>query len=162
MFVLHLNQAQATPMPPVVALVRGTRQAPIIVPKTNNKVMIKKAFTLIELLVVISIISILVAVGATSYQRAVKLSRDSKRKTDLEQIRQALETFRAESTTGVYPANKALLSPNYITVLPTDPKENGTTYTYRYTPGGSPIKTYNLCAITMEITTPTLYCVTQP
>lgn len=119
----------------------------------------KLGFTLIELLVVISIIGILVAVGATSYQRAVKLSRDSKRKTDLEQIRQALETFRSEN--GFYPATKELLVSNYITVLPLDPKDGTADFAYTYLVG-SPAKTYSLCATTMEINLPTLWCVTQP
>lgn len=120
----------------------------------------KLGFTLIELLVVISIIGILVAVGATSYQRAVKLSRDSKRQTDLEQIRQALETFRSEN--GYYPATKELLVSNYITTLPLDPKEGTAGYSYTYTPAAAPARTYNLCATTMEIKLPTPWCVTQP
>ena len=102
----------------------------------------KKAFTLIELLVVIAIISILITVGSVSYIRAVRLSRDSKRKTDLEQIRQALETYRSEN--GAYPADTSLLVADYITILPTDPKDP--TSTYEYTPAGSPATTYTLCA----------------
>lgn len=121
--------------------------------------MFKKAFTLIELLVVIAIIGILIAVGSVSYQRALKLSRDSKRKTDLEQIRQALETYRSESLTGAYPANKELLAPTYITTLPTDPKSP--TYSYNYTRNSS--TTYTLCA---TIESPTLvvdgWCVKEP
>ena len=98
----------------------------------------KKAFTLIELLVVIAIISILITVGSVSYIRAVRLSRDSKRKTDLEQIRQALETYRSE--TGAYPADTSLLVSNYITTLPTDPKTPSSSYEY------TPPTTYTLCA----------------
>lgn len=107
----------------------------------------RKGFTLIELLVVISIIGILVAVGATSYQRAVKLSRDSKRKTDLEQIRQALETYRSQ--VGVYPSTstwKTDLLNGYITTIPTDPKDP--TFVYFY--ANPTTTTYALCA-TLEI-----------
>lgn len=117
---------------------------------------LKRGFTLIELLVVITIISILVTVGSVSYQRAVRLSRDSKRKTDLEQIRQALETYRSEN--GVYPASDSwqdTLEAGYVTVIPSDP-----TNPYTYTVGGDST-TYNLCA-TLESVTPDSYCVLQP
>lgn len=121
---------------------------------------INRGFTLIELLVVIAIISILIGVGSVSYIRAVRLSRDSKRKTDLEQIRQALETYRSEN--GFYAPNTAtLVSDGFITTIPEDPKEDGSTYTYVYTPSTSPAVTYNLCA-TLESPTPTPWCVTQP
>lgn len=103
-----------------------------------------RGFTLIELLVVIAIIGILVAVGTVSYQRAVQLSRDSKRKTDLEQIRQALETYRSEI--GSYPSTntwEADLVPDYISSIPSDPKSNE--YVYAAGAGVLPT-TYTLCA----------------
>ncbi|MBP9669994.1 prepilin-type N-terminal cleavage/methylation domain-containing protein [Candidatus Woesebacteria bacterium] len=118
--------------------------------------LIKKGFTLIELLVVIAIIGILITVGSVSYQKAVRLSRDSKRKTDLEQIRQALETYRAEN--GSYPDSitwKNDLESGFIATVPSD-LENP----YTYTPNGTNT-TYNLCA-TLESVTPPSYCVTQP
>lgn len=114
----------------------------------------KKGFTLIELLVVISIIGILVATGIVSYQKAIQLSRDSKRKTDLEQIRQALETYRSEK--GTYPATgtwQTDLSPSYITTIPTDPKSG--TYTYAV---GNPATTYTLCASLETVTSPAPPC----
>jgi general secretion pathway protein G len=119
----------------------------------------KHGFTLIELLVVISIIGILVAVGATSYQRAVRLSRDSKRKTDLEQIRQALETYRAEN--GTYPSAvtwESDLESGYITEIPVDPKSQTYTYTNPTT------TTYTLCASLETIESPPTcnYTVTNP
>lgn len=110
-----------------------------------NKIF-KKGFTLIELLVVIAIIAILISVGAVSYTRSLKLSRDAKRKTDLEQIRQALETYRAEN--GTYPTTAGYstdLVTNYINSLPVDPKS----YLYPYT--RLTTTTYTLCA-TLEIT----------
>lgn len=122
-----------------------------------NKIF-KKGFTLIELLVVIAIIAILISVGAVSYTRSLKLSRDSRRKTDLEQIRQALETYRAE--TGVYPSNAqytstpSILVTSYINALPLDPKQDGITYTYSY--NRTSTTTYTLCA-TLEVTPPTTY-----
>lgn len=117
--------------------------------------MIKKAFTLIELLVVIAIIAIMITVGTVSYQRSLRLARDSKRKTDLEQIRQALETYRSE--TGAYPASTSSLEPDYITVLPTGPKLD----TYDYT---GTTTSYSLCASLETITDPATcnYTVTNP
>lgn len=126
--------------------------------KTNNNM--KKGFTLIELLVVIAIIGILIAVGSISYARAVQLSRDSRRKTDLEQLRQALETYRSE--TASYPPTGGLsgLSPDYITTIPTDPKEGTAGYTYTYT--RSSATTYTLCAELENFTTDPTYCVANP
>lgn len=108
-------------------------------------------FTLIELLVVIAIISILIALGSTSYQRAVRLSRDSKRKTDLEQIRQALETYRSEN--GVYPDTKEELEPDYIMTLPSDPTA---TNSYFYEIGGTST-TYTLCSA-LEVIPSSIAC----
>lgn len=120
----------------------------------------KKGFTLIELLVVIAIIGILIAVGSISYTRAVQLSRDSRRKTDLEQIRQALETYRSENYS--YPATGSLsvLEPDYISDIPTDPKEGTASYTYTYTRGST--TTYTLCAELENFTTDATYCVANP
>lgn len=106
----------------------------------------KKAFTLIELLVVITIMSILIAAAAVNYQKTVQLSRDSKRKADIEQIRQALETYRSENNS--YPntgtnAGLTALVPDYIGAIPTDPKSGG--YTYVAGAAGVVIN-YSLCA----------------
>ena len=132
-----------------------------ILKHTFQSLKLRKGFTLIELLVVISIIGILVAVGATSYQRAVKLSRDSKRKTDLEQIRQALETYRSEI--GTYPSAatwEADIESGYISEVPTDPKN--LLYVYTITNGTS--TAYSLCASLETITEPATcnYAVTNP
>ncbi len=118
----------------------------------------KRGFTLIELLVVIAIIGILITVGSVSYLRAIRLSRDSKRKTDLEQIRQALETYRSENRQypDLSPGLSALV-PAYITSVPEDPKTPD--FTYTYTPSGT--TTYQLCA-ELETTVDPSYCVSEP
>ncbi len=120
----------------------------------------KKGFTLIELLVVIAIIGILIAVGSISYTRAVQLSRDSRRKTDLEQLRQALETYRSENSS--YPDDGSLssLAPDFITTIPTDPKAGTPGYTYTYDRIST--TTYTLCAELENFTTDATYCVANP
>ena len=64
----------------------------------------KKGFTLIELLVVISIIGILASLALVSYSGAQKQTRDTERRSDLGQYRNALETY-ASSNSGLYPKN---------------------------------------------------------
>jgi len=59
-------------------------------------------FTLIELLVVISIIGILASLALASYSGAQKQTRDTQRKSDLNQYRNALENYAATNN-GLYP-----------------------------------------------------------
>jgi len=62
----------------------------------------KLGFTLIELLVVISIIGILASLALASYSGAQKQTRDTQRKSDLNQYRNALENYAAANN-GLYP-----------------------------------------------------------
>lgn len=102
-----------------------------------------RGFTFIELLVVTTVILVLTTVGVVSYQAAQRKSRDSKRKSDLEQVRAALEMYRSDNNT--YPTDdwdgmiNALISENYLTSSPEDPKG----YSYYYSSDGL---TYRLCA----------------
>lgn len=102
----------------------------------------KKGFTFIEILVVVSIIAVLIAVGVISYGSIQKRSRDARRKSDIEQIRSALEFYRSDN--GYYPdgpttftalsssANpgKVLIDDEYIAQIPSDPKDD-TEYAYQ-------------------------------
>ena len=92
----------------------------------------KKSFTLIEILVVTTIIVLLTSIAAVSYSQFSKSSRDARRKTDLEQLRAALEMYRSNNDT--YPvgnwSNLSVLTTTYIQSLPTDPKS--TSYSYYY------------------------------
>ncbi len=56
-------------------------------------------FTLLELLVVISIIGILVAIGAASFSVAQRQGRDAKRRGDMKAVQNAMEQCRAVQAT---------------------------------------------------------------
>jgi prepilin-type N-terminal cleavage/methylation domain-containing protein len=52
-----------------------------------------RGFTLIELLITISIIAIISAVGIINYAQTQKIARDAKRKSDLRELKVALELY---------------------------------------------------------------------
>ncbi len=104
---------------------------------------ISRGFTLIELLVVISVIGILAALILARFGTVEKSARDARRKSDLNQYRTALENYSIK-TGGVYPIRTtvgdassgqpctALTAGNYLSVCLQDPRQDGTTYYYRY------------------------------
>lgn len=106
--------------------------------KTNRRT----AFTLIELMVVVSIIAILATLGISSYSTAIKKSRDGRRKSDIQNIAQALVLYRSDE--GVYPSTTADLVANYMSAIPKDEK-SGVDYTYTV---ASNFKTFSLCTAT--------------
>lgn len=90
-----------------------------------------KGFTLIELLVVIAIIGILSSVVLASLNSARKKGRDARRVADLKQLQLALE-LRYDAA-GSYPAAldaASLVTPGYISVIPTDPSGGSAAYGY--------------------------------
>lgn len=102
--------------------------------KKNNK-----GFTLLEILVVISIIGILIALGASAYSVAQRKSRNARRQGDIKQMQNAFEQYYATSNsqyaaTGANCNGMAGQFPSGT--LPTDPKDNtpypctGSTVTY--------------------------------
>ena len=86
----------------------------------------KSGFTLIELLVVATIIIVLAAIGLVSFSNAGKSARNSKRKSDLETVRQALVLYKSDN--GEYPSRNysamiVTLANGYISSpTPLDPK----------------------------------------
>ncbi|MBI3443673.1 prepilin-type N-terminal cleavage/methylation domain-containing protein [Candidatus Woesebacteria bacterium] len=111
-----------------------------------------KGFTLIELLVTIAIIAILVALSLFALRGVREQGRDARRKGDLEQIRSAVELYKADCND--YPA--ALSSPlvgdgnpascaianTYTRTIPQDPGSPTRVY-YYFRPTAT---TYVLCA----------------
>ena len=112
-----------------------------------------QGFTLIELLVVVAIIGLLSSVVLSSLNSARVKARDTKRKEDMTQLRNALELYY--SVNGSYPSSSGAwrgiaapygafgtgstgyipgLVPNYISILPIDPK--GTLDGYLYLSDG--------------------------
>lgn len=65
----------------------------------------RKGFTLLELLVVVMILGILVVIGLRSFMTSQVKARDSKRKSEIEQLTRALELFRNDQ--GYYPVGNS-------------------------------------------------------
>lgn len=103
-------------------------------------------FTLIEVLVAATIVALLSTMGIGGYQVVTRSGRDALRKSDLEQIRSALEIYKSESSDHKYPSATACqansLAPSYINPYPQDAKSP---YQYCYVPSVDR-STYNLCA----------------
>jgi len=106
----------------------------------------RRGFTLIELLVVIAIIGVLSSVVLASLSTARAKSRDSRRISDIEQIRLSLELFfdafqsypsttPITSTASVEGGVQMLVTRNYLQQVPVPPVggagAGATKYTYR-------------------------------
>lgn len=100
----------------------------------------KRGFTLMELLIVIAVIGILMSIASVAYSSAQKKTRDSRRKSDMKAVQNAMEQYYAD-TDASYPAAEASLVPTYFPAgLPADPKPGGL-YVYTYPSSG-----YCVCA----------------
>ena len=103
----------------------------------------KQGFTLVELLVAMTIFAVVSSIALVSFRSSRISGRDSKRKVDLEQIRSALEMYRADD--GSYPLGtdiSALSALSDYLEVPIDPlADSGRVY--YYSSGG---QTYTLCA----------------
>jgi general secretion pathway protein G len=88
--------------------------------RTGSRAARSAGFTLIEVLVVMTILVILAAVGLARYNNSVKTSREAVLKTDLFQMREALDQYYADK--GKYPSSlDALVEDKYMRAIPVDP-----------------------------------------
>lgn len=79
-----------------------------------------KGFTLIELLVVMAIIATLLSIAAPRYLRSVDDAREAALKSNLTQMREAIDHFYADR--GTYPqALPDLVEKRYLRAIPVDP-----------------------------------------
>ncbi|HSH31780.1 MAG TPA: prepilin-type N-terminal cleavage/methylation domain-containing protein [Candidatus Saccharimonadales bacterium] len=108
----------------------------------------QEGFTLLELLIVIVIIGILAVLIVPNLASGPQRARDGQRKSDLRNIKTALETYYNDKNS--YPATTGDLTTGtspYIKTVPTDPK-GGAAYTY--TPAGGPPATSYVLQATLE------------
>lgn len=84
----------------------------------------EKGFSLVELLVVIAITGILVSMATAAYTTAQKKARDSKRKSQLTAVQQALEQYY-QGNSASYPVPCSTIGTTYLPDgVPEDPKTN--------------------------------------
>lgn len=110
-----------------------------------------KGFTFVELLVVITIIGVIFASGIVAFTSITIRSRDTRRRSDLEAIRQSLEMCR--SLSGEYPStiydaggiSCSASGPILMSTVPTDPKP-GDSCNSQYAYVRSTTTTYTLTA----------------
>lgn len=122
-----------------------------------------KGFTLIEILVAIGIVGLLVGIAVFALQGGQRAGRDTKRKSDLEQIRAALEFYRSSCLT--YPATlsfggslvgdntPASCTGNFMQKIPQDSSSTARQYRYAY---HSTSNSYSLCAALEDAPVPAM------
>lgn len=101
-----------------------------------------KGFTIVEMLITMALVGILAAIALIATQRPLAKGRDTKRESDLNTVKLALEQHYLAQTTrefpepnaGGAPADYVALGPiinNYLPVLPQDPLYPRQEYSYR-------------------------------
>ncbi len=123
------------------------------------------AFTIVELIVVITVIAILTGGAALSITSNARNARDTRRRTDIQQIKSSLEFYRSAQPNGFYPVALPTLVPSFMEAVPTDPSSTTTTViNYTYTPAPSGCNnTTTLCttySLSTSLETGTTYQVT--
>jgi len=97
----------------------------------------KSAFTYIELLIVVTVILVMSGVGMVSFSSFSQKSRDNRRRTDIEMIRNALNLYYSNQAGGFYPTSRMLLvTEGYLDEIPNDPLNTPGGYGYLPLPVG--------------------------
>jgi general secretion pathway protein G len=86
-----------------------------------------RGFTLIELMIVMAIILILIGIAAGNYQRHVLRAKEVVLKSDLQELRKAIDNFTMDKQAA--PQSLEDLAPQYLHVIPTDPITNNKDWT---------------------------------
>jgi general secretion pathway protein G len=84
-------------------------------------------YTLIELMIVMAIILILIGIAAGNYSRSVLRSKEAVLKSDLQEIRKAIDNYTMDKQAA--PQSLDDLVPQYLHVMPTDPITNNKDWT---------------------------------
>lgn len=91
----------------------------------------QRGFTLLELLIVISIIMILVGMGAGNYQKSVVRSKEAVLAQDLYVLRQAIDQYTLDKQEAPQSLDD-LVSAGYLRSVPVDPMTGGTTWNLEF------------------------------
>lgn len=91
----------------------------------------QRGFTLLELLIVMSIIMILVGMGAGNYQRSVIRSKEAVLAQDLYVMRQAIDQYTLDKQEAPQSLDD-LVSGGYLRSVPVDPMTGGTDWNLAY------------------------------
>lgn len=91
---------------------------------TNRRVVrsscTSRGFTLLELMIVLAIIVILATMGVMRYQRAIQGSREAVLKTDLRDMREAIQNYTRDKQAAPNSLDD-LVSERYLASIPVDP-----------------------------------------
>ncbi len=83
----------------------------------------RKAFTLIEIIIVVILVGILAAIVIPQLSSSSDDARINAQATDIRAIQGQIHLYQAK--VGSYPLNLAVLVPDYMLSLPTDPISGG-------------------------------------